>query len=53
MGIKYFFAWVQKNFNKNIYPLKKGETILNRNSSKKTEFGNRINNSLQKGKYNY
>lgn len=28
MGIKYFFAWVQRNFNKNIYPLKKGENIM-------------------------
>jgi 5'-3' exoribonuclease 1 len=29
MGIKYFFAWIQKNFDKNIYPLKRGETIMN------------------------
>ena len=46
MGIKYFFAWVQRNFEKNIHPLKRGETVMDNMACGKLKLDMVINNLM-------
>ena len=49
MGIKFFFTWIQKNFDQNIYTLKKGQKfmdIITSGKSKNIQKGVSIDNLM-------
>ena len=46
MGIKHFFGWIQRNFDKNIYPLKRGETVMENMACGKLKLDMVINNLM-------